>query len=137
MRTAGLLRWASGILIALGLGHLAVVALTAGQHFGAWVDRGLWASVPFMDQEAASAQDTVTFWAGPGGFAVPQILLGCLVWHLARRGSPVPAGIGWVLAAWGLLDGVLLGPSPFFACLVPGTLIVLAGRKSRQRQEKP
>jgi hypothetical protein len=129
MRTAGLLRWAGGISIALGVGHLAVVTLTAGQHFGEWVDRGVWAAVPFLDRGAASAEDAATFWAGPGGFAVPQILLGYLVWHLARRGTPVPAGIGWALAAWGLLNGVLLGPSPFFACLVPGALIVLAGRK--------
>ncbi|MFI7680273.1 DUF6463 family protein [Actinophytocola sp. NPDC049390] len=125
------LRWASAIMIAIGVGHLVVLTLTAGEHVGTWVDRGLWSAVPFLDRDAGVTADAVTFWAGPGGFAVPLILLGALLWHLAGRGVPVPAGIGWVVAVWALLDGVLLGPSPFFVLVVPGVLIVLAARKRR------
>lgn len=131
-----LLRWAGGIMITLGVGHLVVLARTAGEHFGAWVDRGMWAAVPFLDREAASFQDSVTFWAGPGGFAVPLVLLGCLVWRLAQRDGAVPAGIGWALATWCVLNGSLLGPSPFFAGIVPGALIVLAARKAAVSMER-
>ncbi|ONM48846.1 hypothetical protein B0T44_04260 [Nocardia donostiensis] len=132
-----MLRWASAIMITLGVGHLVILVLTAGQHIGTWVGRGLWSTVPFLDRDAASVDDAVTFWSGPGGFAVPLILLGCLLWHLAKRGVPIPAGIGWVLMTWGLLDGVLLGPSPFFAAIVPGALIGLAARKHAVEEKVP
>lgn len=81
------------------------------------------------DQTVASLQNWVTSWAGPGSFAVPLILLGCLTWHLAGRGVAKPAGIGWGLAAWCFLGGVLLVPSPYFAGIISGALIILATRK--------
>lgn len=69
-----------------------------------------------------------------------MLVLGCLIWHLAGRGIAVPAGIGWGLAASCLAGGVLLVPSPYFAGVVSGALIILAARKedrlrhqSRQR----
>ncbi len=124
-------------MIALGTGHLVLVALAASEDISAWVDRGMWAAVPFLGQEAPPTEESlgsaVTFWAGPGGFAVPLILLGSLIWHLGERGMAVPAGIGWGLTAWCVLDGVLLGPSPFFAMIIPGALLVLAAHKGRTR----
>lgn len=120
-------------MIALGTGHLILVVLAGRENIGDWVDRGLWAAVPFLGQggppTVESLGSAVTFWAGPGGFALPLILLGRLIWHLGERGVTVPAGIGWGLTAWCVLDGVLLGPSPFFAMIVPGVLLVLAARK--------
>lgn len=127
-----LLRWASGIMIALGLGHLSLLALTAWEYITGWWDRGAWAAVPLLDngiQTVASLQNKVTFWAGPGGFAVPLLLLGCLTWHLAGREVAVPAWIGWGVTAWCVLGGVLLVPSPFFAGAVAGVLIILAARR--------
>lgn len=129
-----LLRWASGIMIVLGSGHLALLAFLAWEDVVGWVERGMWAAVPLdagggAVQTVASLQNKVTFWAGPGGFAVPLILLGLLIWHLAGRGVAVPAWIGWAIAAWCVLGGVLLVPSPFFAGTVSGVLIVLAARK--------
>ncbi|WP_406232854.1 hypothetical protein [Nocardia sp. NBC_01009] len=44
----------------------------------------------------------------------------------------MPAGIGWGLAAWCVLGGVLLVPSAFFAGVVPGALIIVAARKGDQ-----
>jgi hypothetical protein len=129
------LRWASGIMLTLGTGHLILAALASWQEITGWVDRGIWAAVPLTlaDEDAGRAADSlpdkVTFWAGPGSFAVPLILLGLLTWHLAGRGVTVPAGIGWGLAAWCSLCGVLLVPSPFFVGVIPGVLIVLAARK--------
>ncbi|TDO30657.1 hypothetical protein EV643_13639 [Kribbella sp. VKM Ac-2527] len=135
-----LLRWASGIMIVLGTGHLSLLALVARGDVAGWVDRGMWAAVPLVltgggaDQTVESLQNDVTFWAGPGSFGVPLILLGCLTWHLAGRGVAVPAGIGWGLATWCVLGGVLLVPSPFFAGTVSGALIIWAAR-SEDRSE--
>ncbi|GAA2771172.1 DUF6463 family protein [Nonomuraea dietziae] len=128
-----LLRWASGIMLVLGAGHLSLLALTAWESITGWVDRGVWAAVPLMLADGAetveSFRNSVTFWAGPGSFAVPLILLGCLTWHLAGRGVAVPAGIGWGLAAWCALGGVLLVPSPYFAGVIAGALVIVAARK--------
>ncbi|MER6947609.1 DUF6463 family protein [Nonomuraea sp. NPDC000554] len=135
-----LLRWASGIMLVLGAGHLSILAFTAWDDVTGWVDRGLWAAVPLeladggAAQTVESLQNKVTFWAGPGSFAVPLILLGCLTWHLAGRGVAVPAGIGWGLAAWCVVGGVLLVPSPYFAGTIAGALIVLAARKGDRSQ---
>jgi hypothetical protein len=83
-----------------------------------------------------SLQNRLTFWAGPGSFAVPLILLGCLTsaWHLAGRGVAIPAGIGWGIAAWCCVGGVLLVPSPYFAGIISGALIILATRKEDRPQ---
>ncbi|MGW0436473.1 DUF6463 family protein [Micromonospora sp. NPDC003197] len=130
-----LLRWASGIMLVLGIGHLLLLTLSAWKDVTGWVDRGVWAAVPLAlvdkgtDRTLASLQNEVVFWAGPSSFAVPLILLGWLTWHLAGRGVAVPAGIGWSLAAWCLVGGVLLVPSPYFVGVVAGVLIVLARRE--------
>jgi hypothetical protein len=130
-----LLRWASGIMLVLGTGHLLLLTLFAWEDITGWVDRRVWAAVPLAlggggaDQTVESLQNGVTFWAGPGSFAVPLILLGCLTWHLAGRGVAMPAGIGWGLAAWCFVGGVLLVPSPYFAGIISGALIILATRK--------
>ncbi|URN18392.1 MULTISPECIES: DUF6463 family protein [Streptomyces] len=128
-----LLRWAGGIVCVLGAGHLALVAVLARADVAGWAERGVWAAVPLLDAAAeptvASLRNEGTFWAGPGSFSVPLVLLGCLVWHLAGRGVTVPAWVGWGLAAWCVLGGVLLVPSPFFAGAVAGVLVVLAARR--------
>ncbi|MBA9001730.1 DUF6463 family protein [Thermomonospora cellulosilytica] len=130
------LRWASGIMLVLGTGHLLLLTLLAQEDVTGWVDRGVWAAVPLAlaDGDAGSPQNQLAFWAGPGSFAVPLILLGCLTWHLAGRGVAVPAGIGWGLAAWCFVGGVLLVPSPYFAGVVSGALIILAARKEPRPQ---
>ncbi|WP_019883897.1 DUF6463 family protein [Streptomyces purpureus] len=129
-----LLRWASAIMLVLGVGHLSLLALAASADIAGWVDRGVWAAVPLDLSEGApetvdSLTNVVTFWAGPGSFSVPLVLLGCLIWHFAGRGVSVPAWTGWGLAVWCVLGGVLLVPSPFFVGAVSGVLIVLAARK--------
>jgi hypothetical protein len=135
MGTRGrLLRWASGIMVGLGTGHLLLLTAMDGKTVAGWVERGLWAAVPLTDGGAGdspgeSLANQLTFWAGPGSFAVPLILLGCLTWHLAGREVAVPAGIGWGLAAWCLVGGVLLVPSPYFVGVVAGVLVVLASRR--------
>ena len=124
-----LLRWASGIMIFLGAGHLSLLTLIFWAEVSGWVDRGLWAAVPLdLSGDGGDLSNEVVFWAGPGSFAVPLVLLGCLVWHLAGRGVAVPAWVGWAVAAWSALGGVLLVPSPYFAGVVAGVLVVVAAR---------
>ncbi|MET8864897.1 DUF6463 family protein [Nonomuraea sp. NPDC004580] len=125
-----LLRWAAGIMLVLGIGHLSLLTLISREDVAGWVDRGLWAAVPLLSGAEGNQDDQVAFWAGPGSFAVPLILLGCLVWQLAGRGVAVPAGIGWGLAVWCLVSGVLLVPSPYFVGTIAGVLIIVAGRRS-------
>jgi hypothetical protein len=130
-----LLRWASGIIVTLGAGHLALLTFATWAEMAGWAGQGLWAAVPLdfagggAGQAMESLRSKITFWAGPGGFAVPLIILGALIWHLAGREVRVPAGVGWALGAWCLVGGVLLVPSPFFAGVVSGVLIIVAARK--------
>ncbi|SDM40702.1 DUF6463 family protein [Allokutzneria albata] len=124
--TSRLLRWASAIMIFIGAGHLVLSFLLSGEHVGRWISHGLWAAVPLL---GGSPENAAAFWGGLGSFSVPQILLGCLIWYLAGRGVTVPAGIGWGFAAWCVVGGLLLVPSPFFVGVIPGALIVLAARR--------
>ncbi|MGY1897046.1 DUF6463 family protein [Nocardia gipuzkoensis] len=130
--TKRLLRWASGIMLVLGTGHLLLLALASWEEITAWVDRGMWAAVPLERSGAEtveSLRNKLTFWAGPGSFAVPLILLGLLIRHLAGRGVAVPAWIGWGLAVWCLLGGILLVPSPYFVGVIAGVLVIWAARQ--------
>ncbi|GAA3029290.1 hypothetical protein LV79_003471 [Actinokineospora globicatena] len=126
---------ASGILVVLGIGHAALVPVVAWPSVSGWVRDGLWSVVPFLDGAEPSAE-TATFWSGPGGFSAPLVLLGGLIWHLGRLGVRVPAVIGWVLIGWGLVAGVLLGPSPFFLIAVAGLLVVTTGRRPGANQPR-
>jgi hypothetical protein len=126
MNTRRLLRWASAILGVLGTGHLVLTALMSSTRLTHWLRQGVWATVPLTGAE--SPLDMIAFWSGLGSFAVPLILLACLVWRLAGRGEAVPAGIGWALLVWCTLAGVILVASPYFAGSIAGALIVLAAR---------
>ncbi|GAA3846091.1 DUF6463 family protein [Saccharothrix violaceirubra] len=121
-------RWAAGIMVVLGAGHLGLSIVLKWSVVVGWVARGGWAAVPLIpaDRSEAALVNGLTFWAGPGSFAVPLLLLGCLTWHLAGRGVTLPVGIGWGLAVWCLVGGVLLVPSPYFLGVVAGVLLVVA-----------
>ena len=125
------LRWAGGIMIFLGAGHLSLLMLISWDDLTGWLDRGLWAAVPLdLAGSGTDLRNEVTFWAGPGSFAVPLVLLGCMVWHLAGRGVAVPAWLGWAVAVWSAIGGVLLVPSPYFAGVVAGALVIAAARNT-------
>lgn len=128
---ARLLSWARGILLLLGFGHALVSVVIDRQRVADWLGDGLWATVPLVPEQVVDEQATVAaFWGGVGSFAVPLVLLGLLVGHLAEHGVPVPAWVGWGLIGWCALGGVMLVPSPFFVGVVPGVLIVLAAHRA-------
>jgi len=132
-----LLRGASAIMIVLGAGHLSLLTLFSFDAITGWANRGLWAAVPLDLSDATTTTESfkneVTFWAGPGSFAVPLVLLGCLIWHLAGRGVSVPAGFGWAVAVWSAVGGILLVPSPYFAGVVAGALVIAAAGNDSSR----
>gem|GEM_PF-1348963 len=133
-----LLGWASGLLLALGAGHVVVSVLESRSRILDWLGEGLWATVPLVPEQTVDEQAGVAaFWGGVGSFAVPLVLLGLLVRHLAVRGVPVPAWVGWAVAGWCALGGVMLVPSPFFVGVVPGVLIVLAARLGSRGAGEP
>ncbi|MBU2662555.1 hypothetical protein KOI35_03465 [Actinoplanes bogorensis] len=129
-------RIASVILVGLGAGHLTLSIVITHSTVGGWIGRGLWASVPLRPPDDG-LRNGLAFWAGPGSFSVPLVLLGILIWHLAGRGITPPAALGWALAAWCLVGGLLLVPSPFLLGSVAGLLIVRAARKAAKPPARP
>lgn len=133
-----LVRTASAIWMTLGVGHLTLAVLIDRTRVADWLDEGLWAAVPLGAAETVEAQANATaFWGGVGSFAVPLAVLSGLLWRLAGREVPVPAWVGWTMAGWCALGGVLLVPSPYFVGMIPGLLIVLASRHRESECDTP
>lgn len=107
--------------------HIAFFAVKARPQWAGWLSGELHGVTdPDLHAEAVRL-----FWALPGGFAVPLILLGLLLARMARTGQEVPRYVGWVLAGWVALDGWILAPSGFPLGLVPAALLILASRARR------
>jgi hypothetical protein len=124
-------RVAAAILVALGIGHLALMGVVAGARMAGWVESGLWGAVPLRpgpDPDETALLDSTAFWSGIGSFAVPLVVLGLLLWWLTGRGVVPPAFVGWTLTAWFVVGGVVLVPSPMFVGALAGLLLVLAAR---------
>jgi hypothetical protein len=134
-----LVRSGSAVLVALGVGHLVLLAVTSREDAAGWMKRGVWGAVPLAlgekagEQTVGSLRNEVFFWAGVGSFAIPQILLGCLTWHLAGRGIPIPKSIAAGISAWSAAGGVLLVPSPFFVGALAGLLMFVPRLRLRRR----
>lgn len=123
------LSWASAILLVLGVGHLTLTIVMDRARVADWLSDGLWATVPLLPGRSVDALETTTaFWAGWGSFSIPLILLALLIRHLAKQGTAVPAWVGWGVAVWAVVGGLMLVPSPFFVAVIPGALIVAAAR---------
>lgn len=132
------LHWASGILLALGVGHLGLGIILDRAQVAEWLGDGLWATVPLLSGASVDAlQVTTAFWAGWGSFSVPLILLAGLIRHLALRGVPVPSWLGWGIVVWAVIGGLMLVPSPFFLGAIPGALIVAAARHQQAGPGSP
>lgn len=88
-------RWAGRILIVMGVVHLIMLGAQNTQYIDEWFTGALWAlpREEFVHPSGAAG----AFWSSVGSFAVPMMLLGMLLTHLARRGIAAPASIGWGL----------------------------------------
>lgn len=128
-----LVRIAAVILVTLGAGHLVLATVVTGSTLLGWAANGVWAAVPLLGSRDSplAALNALAFWAGPGSFAVPLATLGLLLWHLAGRDVRVPRFVGWIIAVWCCVGGLVLVPSPFVVGAAAGVLVAVAGRTRR------
>ncbi|WP_369132554.1 DUF6463 family protein [Modestobacter sp. I12A-02662] len=128
--TAGRLTMAGGLLaVGGGAGHTMISAAMRRNVWDQIVADGVVGAIslePTPDQLAAAE----AFWFSPGSFGVPLTLLGSLVVWSTRQGHRVPGSVGWGLAAWAAIIGVL---GRFDAgsglLLLTGALIGVGGRR--------
>ncbi|MCX5130260.1 DUF6463 family protein [Streptomyces sp. NBC_00347] len=120
-RARTLTLWAGRTTVSIGVLHTALFAVKAQPEWAGWLSGDLHGADP-----ATHVESLRLFWALPGGFAVPLILLGLLLSHMARTNQEVPRYTGWVLAAWVALAAWILEPSGFPLGLIPAALLILA-----------
>ncbi|MEV6771661.1 DUF6463 family protein [Nocardia sp. NPDC051030] len=129
--TAGKLTiWAGRLLIAIGVLHIVAFVLFTHDSWSGWATGELHSGDP--DKDFDLAVSTWRFWALPGGFAVPLIVLGALMVRTVRNGRIAPAYAGWSLGAWVLLNSYLLFPSGFLLGFIPVGLLIAADRINRK-----
>ncbi|MFI6869153.1 DUF6463 family protein [Nocardia sp. NPDC050406] len=126
-RAATLYVWAGRALTAIATLHIAFFVVDTNDHWSEWATGELWGA-----QATTRYESLADFWALPGGFAAPLIVLGLLITRLARAGRAVPAYVGWTLTAWVVLCALILMPSGFLLGLIPaGMLLTASWRNSR------
>ncbi|SCL71189.1 hypothetical protein GA0070606_5643 [Micromonospora citrea] len=108
------------------IGVLHAVVFLPHPHWDEWLSGGL------RSGEGGDASLSV-FWALPGSFVVPLVLLGLLVVRLGRRGERAPAYAGWALGGWAAGCALLIGPSGFLLGLVPAGLLIAEDLLARRR----
>ncbi|MFD7260522.1 DUF6463 family protein [Streptomyces sp. NPDC059874] len=121
--------WAGRSTVVIGVVHIAVFLVQTWSSWGDWLTGRLHG--PTAIEDPANLDSLRLFWALPGSFAVPLVLLGLLFIRMARTGQEVPRYLGWTLAAWVILCGWILEPSGFLLGLVPTALLLLAHRARR------
>jgi len=120
-------------MVTQGVGHLLITGWLSRKHFGGWLAGSAW---PHAGGLSDMNPAVGAFWLTFGSFAVPQLLLGGLVIGLGRAGRPVPAYVGWGLAAWGVACSALFEPSPFITVLVPAVMLLRANAGGRAAVER-
>ncbi|MGW3564900.1 DUF6463 family protein [Streptomyces sp. NPDC000941] len=120
--------WAGRSLVVLGIGHLVGMGAQNTGHMDDWFRGDLW-GLP-REQFAHPSGANGAFWIVLASFAVPLLLLGFLVCHLARLGVVVPQSIGWGLAAWSVVGAAILEPTPLLLGLVPAVLLIREARRT-------
>lgn len=117
--------------IALGAGHL-ISSGFATRHIWREVIREGWWQTFTLDQPTTlrQAERSEAFWGVLGSFAVPSLLLGVHLTRSARRGTRVPAWLGWALIGWGVPLGAALPKSPVWAVPLMGGLIIANDREA-------
>ncbi|ACQ82344.1 hypothetical protein Bcav_4103 [Beutenbergia cavernae DSM 12333] len=124
----GLTRAAGIALIVIATAHVV------GTMTSAWSG---WLAGNLRDG-TADPESVATFWAQPGGLAVPLALVGLLVIRMARRSERAPTYLGWVLLGWIVLCMTLIGPaSGFTSGLVPSVLLIAADLRARRSPAAP
>ncbi|MEV1292081.1 DUF6463 family protein [Pseudonocardia sp. NPDC049635] len=123
---------AGWLAVGLGAAHTVVASLDDRRTLtGAWAD-GWWDTVRLAEPTTPSeAERTTVLWRTLGSFGAPMLALGSLVLWSERRNGRVPAGIGWVLLAWGVPFTAMMPRSPSWTVPVIGALLVAGDREPR------
>lgn len=129
------LRTAGGLLVTLGVGHLAIGTVARHHTIADWARRGLWSTVSIemgtkTPPATESLIDVATYWSGIGSFAVPTAVLGALIIERAVHDEAVPAWAGWTIGTWCAVAGVILEPAPWPLGVVAGALVAGAADRS-------
>ncbi|MFG3437262.1 DUF6463 family protein [Nonomuraea sp. NPDC047897] len=128
-RRATLTTWGGWSCVAIGLGHSAITATMTWQYWAGWLAGTLHGGLG----SPGMLESKLAFWAMPGSFTIPLILLGLLSVGRAREGRPLPSYVGWGLLAWAGFGAYVIFPAfGFFLALVPATLFLLDGRRARR-----
>lgn len=111
-------------VILIGLAHVLYVVVAKS---GPWVtivrDGVVNAVEPYPEREAA----VWSLW-----FGVFVATAGALIATIQARGQHAPAFAGWALLAMGLLGGILMPFSGFWAGIPLGLLILLPPRRGKR-----
>lgn len=118
------LRWAGGLMMFLGLGHLLVAATLGRAEWKPLFEAGLVGALKLGEVRPG----TLIFWVTVGGFGIPLFLLGQLVWVNAARSLVIPRSLGAALLVFALAGALVLPASPFWLALVPAALLMRATR---------
>lgn len=124
--------WGGLCAVCGGLLHAVAAAVMRNDVWAQIIDEGFFNTVT-LDPPADRLAVSEAFWFSPGSFAVPLLLLGSLVTWLTRRGEPVPGWLGWGVAGWAVLLGLLSGfdVGAFTLLLIGGLLVVGAWNARR------
>jgi hypothetical protein len=110
-------------VVAIAVLHTAV--FVPASPWAAWFDGSLRST-------EADPESVALFWALPGSFVVPVILLGLLMVRLGRQQQSVGLAFALTLMAWVSFCIWLVGPSGFMLVYVPAGLLVAASVLDRQ-----
>ena len=119
-------RYVGLAVLLIGLAHVLYVVVAKSAPLTSIIRGGIVNAVePHQEREAA-------FWSL--WFGVFVAVSGALIATLQARRQPVPAFAGYILLAMGILGGVLMPVSGFWAGVPLGLLILLPPRQRRPAQ---
>jgi hypothetical protein len=134
-RGARLTKAGGWIALVFGAVHV-VVAPLEGRSREIWsqVAGDGWWNTFTLDEPTTFAQleRSERFWVTLGSWGVPLLVLGAYIVWSTHQGHRVPAWIGWIFLAWGLIFATALPASPGWLLPLIGGLIVLGDRRSRR-----
>ena len=119
------------MLIAITVIHLACTPLVYGQGLGDIIDDGVLNAVETgptgIDARGAA------FWYVAAGLGV--VVLGYLTWWVERRIEALPAGLGWLLVAFTVINVVLVPFSGFWLFLPPAIVVLRRARRPHRLRD--
>ncbi|WP_286213364.1 MULTISPECIES: DUF6463 family protein [Mycolicibacterium] len=129
MNARNITAWGGRLAVVGAVAHVSLAAKARKPVWSQIADEGIVNTVT-LEPTPEQLDKAEAFWFSPGSFGVPFGLLGALVLHMTRRGQPVPRWLGWTIAAWAGVAGVMLPKSGAWAIFTAGALLIAGNRKS-------